>query len=786
MYLNILKKDLKRKMTMNVILLMFSVLAAMFVSSGLSNVITVMNGTEYYLDKAGIGDYIVVTQNGDGGVPDVLDKSEYVKSYKTEDCYRTTKEDIKIKGKQIKAKNNMVIIQNYSKNGIKFFLTDNEELSSIKSGEVYVSVGFLEKNEASVGDTIKIDYHGMKKSYKIAGEIKDALLGSDMMGNTRLVISDEDFKEYTDNDELLPYSGNFFNIKSNNPKELANELSDIQNVLLACNRDMIKLCYVMEMIVAMIVLVLSIVLCIVSFVLLKFVITFTIGEEVREIGVMKAIGIKNGKIRSLYLTKYFVMSLIGGVIGFFAGIPFGNLLISSVSKKMVLGQDYGIIINVIGAVFVIFIMIAFAYHCTSMIKKYTPVDAIRDGQTGERFGKKSKLSLAKSKTNNAFFLAINDVASAPKRFLTIILSFFICSVFVFGVVLVVDTMKSDRLIGTFGKKSDVYITDSKLMNMELMSKDGNDTLLQRFEDMENDLEELDMPGTVSMEVWFKYPVTVNGKTSAQTFQQNKVTDTTDYDYLEGTAPENANEVAITKQIAKDLEIEIGDTITVDFGTEKRDCIIVAYFQTMNQLGSVIRLHQDAPTKMEYCSALMSYQIDFEDEVSAEDIEKRIDKLAKFYDVENIFNAAEYCDDCMGVAGTMDAVAKLLLVITCIVVILVTVLMERSFISDETSQIALLKAVGFKDSFIIKWQIYRFMIVALLSEVVAVILTYPITKLWCDPIFTMMGATNVDYLFKPLSLLLIYPGIILLINLISVWMTALYTRKITSNDVRNIE
>ena len=63
MLFRILKKDLKRKKTMNIILFLFIVLATMFVSSGINNVVTVMNGTDYYLDKAGVGDYIIITTN---------------------------------------------------------------------------------------------------------------------------------------------------------------------------------------------------------------------------------------------------------------------------------------------------------------------------------------------------------------------------------------------------------------------------------------------------------------------------------------------------------------------------------------------------------------------------------------------------------------------------------------------------------------------------------------------------------------------------------------------------
>ena len=49
MLFRILKKDLKRKKVMNAILLCFILLATMFVASGISNVVSVMNGTDSYL-----------------------------------------------------------------------------------------------------------------------------------------------------------------------------------------------------------------------------------------------------------------------------------------------------------------------------------------------------------------------------------------------------------------------------------------------------------------------------------------------------------------------------------------------------------------------------------------------------------------------------------------------------------------------------------------------------------------------------------------------------------------
>ena len=113
-------------------------------------------------------------------------------------------------------------------------------------------------------------------------------------------------------------------------------------------------------------------------------------------------------------------------------------------------------------------------------------------------------------------------------------------------------------------------------------------------------------------------------------------------------------------------------------------------------------------------------------------------------------------------------------------------MERSFISDEKSQIAILKAVGFKDCAVMKWHVYRFGLVALVSVVLAAILSIPMTKLCITPIFGMMGAAEIEYNIDPLQIFGLYPGIILAMTVAAAWITALYTRTIKSSDTANIE
>ncbi len=291
MYLNILKRDLKRNRTMNIILLLFVILAAMFVASGLNNVVTILNGTDYFFEKAGLLDYMIFTQSGDGGVGKLLENSTSVSNFREEHCIWGSNDDVTVNGKKLSTKNNTLVLQSLEKDQLHFFLTDNEQLTQVKQGEIYITSGMLAKNRAKVGDMLRIQMQDVDMTFRIAGEIKDALLGSDMMGNTRLIMNSKDYQVFARSEKVKTYDGRIFHVATDDTKALASELTRASNILFSSDRSTIKMAYVMDMIVAMVVLVLSICLIIVSFVILRFVIAFTIQGEYREIGVMKAIGI---------------------------------------------------------------------------------------------------------------------------------------------------------------------------------------------------------------------------------------------------------------------------------------------------------------------------------------------------------------------------------------------------------------------------------------------------------------------------------------------------------------
>lgn len=791
MFFRILKKDLKRKKTMNLVILVFILLATMFVASGISNVVVVMQGTDSYLDQAGIGDYVVVarTEAGVETLQKELNAQKNVKGYRSEPCIFGEKSNLTdLLGKELQAKDS-VVYQALEDSSLKFFDKNNKQIRQIEPGHAYVNGDFMETNHLVAGDKIRISHKGISFLVTLDGKVKDAFLGTNMMANTRFLLNKTEMDQLF-SDEIIrdAYQGLICYIdlkEGSSASDIASSISNVPGVMFSGARYLIKMCYVMDMIVACLILVLSICLIMVSFVVLKFSITFTISEEFREIGVLKAIGIGNAKIRSLYLIKYMLLATVGAVAGLLFSVPFSELLLDSVSGNMLLETGQHLAVSIIGTIVVIAVILIYAFRCTKIVKNFSPIDAIRSGETGERYKKKSPLRLKKSHCSSSSFMAVNDVLSAPKRYATISITFWICAVFVLVLVNLTSTMRSDALITTFVSKSDLYYTDTKEV-MSSMHPDGRTQVENYLNDTQKLLKKNGMPVKMSVEAQYKYRLHVKGKDYSVVCLQGINRKAKDYEYTEGIVPKYENEIAITPTISKMTGAQLGDTVTIDFVNQTLDCIVVAYFQNMNQLGQVIRLHEDAPTDFTNISALMSYQIDFEDHPSAKEIEIRKDKIKKIIDNDKVMNAAQYCDDCMGAASTVEAVQYLLLAITLIVVLLVCTLMEHSFIADETSQIAILKAIGFTDARIMKWHVGRLGVVTLLAVFLAAVSSVPMTYMVGNPIFGMMGARDVSYVINPWKIFLLYPGIIFTVTILATGVAVLRIRKIDSSDTANIE
>ncbi len=537
MYLNILKKDLKSKKTMNMILLVFIILATMFVSSSVNNILRVTTALDDYFEMANAPDYLVTTMNKNLAVDidETISSAKAVDSYAVEDVLFLAPDNFIFGDKDITAKGGTNIVQ--SDIGMNYFLSDGSILEKVNQGELYITENKAAAIGVEIGDKLTIELNGINCELIFKGKIKDALFGSNQLTITRYIISVEDYNALTsaENAEEF-YSGSLVYIHSSDIDTLVKQIKPLaDNSILTFDRASMEFCYIFDMIIVGLLIVVSVIFIAVAFVVLRFTITFTLSDEFREIGVMKAIGIGNFKIRGLYLAKNLGLSVIGAVIGLVLSFPFGEMLMSVSSQNIIVSNSNPIFVNILCAVLVIAVILSFCYGCTGKVRKMTPIDAIRNGQTGERFQKKSVMSLAESKLPATPFLALNDIVSSPKRYSIITFTFFLCLSLMLMLSATVSTMNSDSLAATFGwANCDIYL-DSKMV-MECMLEGGDEKLEKHLDNMEKTLAENGIPAKCYQEMMFSLPVVHGEKKSNITIYQGTGTTMDMYEYTEGTAP----------------------------------------------------------------------------------------------------------------------------------------------------------------------------------------------------------------------------------------------------------
>ena len=143
MYLRILKKDLKRKRTMNVILLVFIILASMFMSSGVSNIITMTTALDSYFEMADVPDYWALSENksSDKDICGTLKNVSAIDEFRIEEFVRVSQSNITRVGEPLNASNTnqILVLQSDRDMGMNYFLDDESILESVPKGEIYAA-----------------------------------------------------------------------------------------------------------------------------------------------------------------------------------------------------------------------------------------------------------------------------------------------------------------------------------------------------------------------------------------------------------------------------------------------------------------------------------------------------------------------------------------------------------------------------------------------------------------------------------------------------------------------
>ncbi|QAA32259.1 ABC transporter permease [Clostridium manihotivorum] len=799
MFFRILKKDLKRKKTMNIILLIFIILVTTFLASSVNNLIAVLQSVDYFMDKAKAPDYVIsaIDRGDNGDLVKWLDSSKLIKSYEVQGGIILSKDKIKIKKDEKLKKFESVaedLLQAQPKKYGKL-LDDNGEEIKLNIGEIAISLPEKSKNKLKVGDKIVITVGDIRKEFIIKTFTKDAIFSSSMNNFQRILISKEDYEKFKGSKEAGIL--NNYNIMSDDTNTLDKELRGMNfNTMYSNDKSLIRKSFILDTITFAVLIVVSFCLILISFLILRFTIIFTLQDDFKEIGVMKAIGLKEFDIRKIYLIKYLVITIVGVLIGFILSFPFGNAMLKQAEGNILMKPSTGNMqVNAACAVMVVLIVIIFCYTCTRKLNKFSAIDAIRNGSSGESFKGKSKVKLKRCKKLGVpMFIALNDIISNIKRFSVQILIYCIGTILIVIPLNTINTIKDGNIVKTFGLQySDVFIETNKIDQYTVEA--NKEQYLKDMSNLEKSFKDRGVDIKIHGEVIYGLNFYVSDKdnTFSLLALQAQGSDTNNYNVLKGKMPQLINEVAITETVAKRLNVNIGDTIHAVIGNEAKELIVTGLYESMTNMGQSVRLNPKINVDFKYLTMVQPFQGNFKAINKSQDLQKNnetevlINKLREKYPAYSFKNPQEFLSRYMGsTLEQLDRIKNLIVLIVLAINALITVLMMKTYITKEKGEIAMLKNIGFRNSAIRFWQSARISIVLIVSIILGIIASKFLGPITAGQAFSKMGVHNIVFKVKAIEVYLAYPTILLIINTVIAYLSTRAVIKVDLKEINNVE
>lgn len=791
MFFRILKNELKRKRTMNAILFLFIAMATMFLASSVSNLITVTGAVDYFMDVSQVPNRfaIALAESEQDAIEEYLENCRSVSEYEVINTYNITNERIAI----VEAANteetkyertNTLCVQAVTDEFMKVFNQD-DKLLTLESGEIAIPRLEAEANNLQIGDKVSIRIGEVEQEFTIVAITKDVAFGTAFMGFKRMLVSKADF-ECFDNQENQVRT-NIYCINETDENEFMTDWQK-QNfsVISMIDRSTLSMAYIMDMLVAAILIVVSICLILIAFMVLRFTIVFNLQEDFREIGIMKAIGLRDTGIKGVYLIKYLGIAVVAAFFGVIASFPFGELLLKQTIVHLVVNNaGQNVLLHIVCAVIVVGVVLLFSNSSANKLRKFSAIDAIRNGSNGERYQAKSRMRLWKrGYMNSSFYMACNDILSSPKRFVILAITFCLGTLLILLPLSALHTLTGANIVAQFSlAPSDVYMSNGKAD--DYVAEKNVEKILEDLEDIENILQEHNLDAKTGTDISYLIPCYSNDEEELVSYMTLQETGSWErsYELLEGREPVAEDEIIITDLTAQEMDVAIGDTITFQYPDREEPFIITGIYQSMMNMGKGFRVSRTAKLDENYISGIVCIQAEVAD-LECDEAYEQIKEIFPNYEVKL---AQEFIDDMTGdISDIIQSVIYLLTVVVLIINSLITSLMMKAMMTKERGEIALLKSIGFPDRRIRVWQIERVLLLLGTSIISGALLSKLLAPCIIGPVFAIMGANKIQLEVKPLETYVIYPLVLFVVTGLAAYLCSLEIKKVDAREVNNVE
>ncbi len=609
-------------------------------------------------------------------------------------------------------------------------------------GELYVPIAYGRDGTAQIGDQAVI--HG--KQFTVKGFLRDSQMNSLLASSKRFLISEHDYNElrsFGSMEYLIEF-------RLKNLEDLGAFETAYINAGLEANGPTVTyplfkmMNAVSDGLMIAVILLVSALVVLIAFLCIRFTLLEKMEEDAREIGVMKAIGLRTLDIKKLYLGKYTALGGFGCIIG--GGISLGLSKIALKNIRQTIGDGgnniLAVSLSILGILLIYLLILVYVNHVLRQFHKISAAQAIRFGGIEETKRRTSRLTLSKNMLlNTNVFLGIKEVFQRKRLYATM-LSVVVVSAFIILVPFNLHHTISSPEFGTYMGigRSDLIIRMQNTSDEDQMVKETVQMLKS-----DKDVSQFTVLTTKRFTAR-----TISGKVEPIKIELG------DHSvfpvlYVTGKQPQNPGEIALSVLNAKELQKQVGDVVTLtDHGLETQ-LVVCGIYSDITNGGKTAKASFVDDSKETLWNTIC---VKLSQGVS---VDKKVGEYGKSLGFAKISGINGYITQTFGpTIRSVGNAAVVGMIAALFMTLLITLLMIKMLLAKERYSIAVMKSVGYTSKDISVQYLARFLLILTAGVILGTVLANTLGETLAGALIASFGAASFQFVIDPISAYVVTP------------------------------
>ncbi len=629
-----------------------------------------------------------------------------------------------------------------------FLLDLNNELIQPKDGEVYFPIYYMQEGAAKLGDKVVIN--GVE--FTMAGFLRDSMMNAALTSSKRFLVSEaglekirgygqmEQLIEFRLKDGVAPSEFEAAYIGAGLPANGPPAITRMQIALMNGITDGIMI-GVLALIVILVI--------IVAFLCIRFTLLAKIEEDYKEIGVLKAIGMRVGEIKKLYLAKYGAIGSIACALGFLLSMPLAEPFMQNI--RLYMGESdrqlAALLCGLAGAAVIFGVVVLYVNGVLRRFKKISAAQAVRFGapQEKSKSARSFRFSGIRLFSRN-IFLGIKDILARKKLYVTMLTVFIISSFIMIVPQNIYNTISDKSFVTYMGMgmcDANLYIKPTQSQDVIPKANEAAGILAN-----DADVAKYAMITTKMFDMKADDGSTRKLRISLGDHSAYPIA------YSQGTAPTTESQIAISSLYADDLAKTIGDEIVLSAGGAEKRLTVCGICSDITSGGRTAQAIFDIePGDILSVGIPVSFR-------AGVDANAAIARYKGQFPFAQVYGIEENIDQMFGsVIDAMKLASYAAIGIAALLTILVTALFMKMLVTKDRYSIAILKTLGFKCADIRKQYLTRSIVVLVLGVILGTVLANTLGEYVGVAILSAFGASSFNFVVNPLFAYIVSPLLI---------------------------